>query len=160
MSPDKSVTYLPDCSCCSHFWLFERMRLTTEPTITMPHTEINIATSFIRRLMFRHSLITAIPARTGAHPTIKRPTNITKSASHVVYPLWCAPKYTTPVPAAAIPTIDHSAAFTSHGRSAFQMRARTIGFMPANDRVERPDTMPVPRPDAAHDAPRSARTRC
>jgi hypothetical protein len=29
-----------------------------------------------------------------------------------------------------------------------------------NDRVERPATMTVPRPDAAHNAPRSARTRC
>jgi hypothetical protein len=29
-----------------------------------------------------------------------------------------------------------------------------------NDRVERPATTDVPRPDAAHHAPRSARTRC
>ncbi len=32
--------------------------------------------------------------------------------------------------------------------------------MAANDRVERPTTMTVPRPDAAHDAPRSAPTNC
>jgi hypothetical protein len=32
--------------------------------------------------------------------------------------------------------------------------------LPPNDRVERPATMTVPRPDAAHDAPLSARTRC
>src|ERR1700680_812653 len=32
--------------------------------------------------------------------------------------------------------------------------------MRSNDRVERPSTTAVPRPDAAHDAPRSARTRC
>jgi hypothetical protein len=32
--------------------------------------------------------------------------------------------------------------------------------MRSNDRVERPATMTRPRPDAAHDAPRSARTRC
>jgi hypothetical protein len=32
--------------------------------------------------------------------------------------------------------------------------------MISNDRVERPATMTVPRPDAAHHATRSARTRC
>ena len=32
--------------------------------------------------------------------------------------------------------------------------------MMANDRAERPATMPMPRPDAAHHASRSAPTRC
>ena len=32
--------------------------------------------------------------------------------------------------------------------------------MTSNDRFERPTTTTVPRPDAAHDAPRSAPTRC
>src|SRR5450631_2831829 len=35
-----------------------------------------------------------------------------------------------------------------------------VASMPHNDRVERPAAMTVPRPDAAHDAPRSAPTRC
>ena len=35
-----------------------------------------------------------------------------------------------------------------------------ISRMMPNDRVERPTTMTVPRPDAAHDASRSARTCC
>ena len=35
-----------------------------------------------------------------------------------------------------------------------------IASVQSNDRVERPATMTVPRPDAAHHAPRSARTRC
>jgi hypothetical protein len=38
--------------------------------------------------------------------------------------------------------------------------AHAVHLVPSNDRVERPATMPVPRPDAAHDASRSARTRC
>jgi len=33
-------------------------------------------------------------------------------------------------------------------------------LMTSNDRVERPATMTMPRPDAAHDTSRSARTHC
>jgi hypothetical protein len=35
-----------------------------------------------------------------------------------------------------------------------------ITFVRSNDRVERPATTPVPRPDAAHHGSRSAPTRC
>jgi hypothetical protein len=37
---------------------------------------------------------------------------------------------------------------------------RLVADMTTNDRVERPATMTAQRPDAAHDASRSARTRC
>ena len=42
-------------------------------------------------------------------------------------------------------------------------KTESIGIAPLqtpNDRVERPPTMTVPRPDAARDLPRSAPTRC
>jgi hypothetical protein len=45
-------------------------------------------------------------------------------------------------------------------RQGDNAHARDCLQMMANDRVERPATMPMPRPDAAHHASRSAPTRC
>jgi len=49
---------------------------------------------------------------------------------------------------------------TPHAVNRWLQLGQARSNMMSNDRVERPATLPVPRPDAAHDAPRSAPTRC
>jgi hypothetical protein len=100
----------------------------------------------------------------GAAPR-KRSTNNgtcseTEAATQITSGAWLERESATCLTSASdASTASSSAACKELAAEAIATMHQTATFMTSNDRVERPATMTVPRPDAAHDVSRSAPTR-
>jgi hypothetical protein len=131
-----------------------------------------------------HMAITPAIARTfpmvfrrndhGPQLSYERLNHFTKEPLTVpMFMAWVSPINATPAerttqphfplirPYAAVATaLPQNSSKRATGDHSFSLVSTPALSVTSNDRVERPATTAVPRPDAAHDALRSARTRC